>query len=179
MATGRSDYPNQVNNVLGFPFIFRGALDVRATAINEEMKMAASKALAGLAREKVPEIVINAYGGKDFSFGKNYIIPKPFDPRVLWYVAPAVAKAAIETGVAKHKIEDWNTYIEELKERLGLSKEVVRVMIHKAQENPRRVVYPEGEEEKIIRAAHVVSQENIARPVLLGNETNIKNTLCS
>lgn len=175
MATGRSDYPNQVNNVLGFPFIFRGALDVRATAINEEMKMAASKALAGLAKEKVPEIVINAYGGKDFSFGKEYIIPKPFDPRVLWYVAPAVAKAAIETGVAKHKIEDWNTYIEELKERLGLSKEVVRVMIHKAQENPRRVVYPEGEEEKIIRAAHVVRRENIAQPVLLGNEVNIKN----
>jgi malate dehydrogenase (oxaloacetate-decarboxylating)(NADP+) len=174
MATGRSDYPNQVNNVLGFPFIFRGALDVRATAINEEMKMAAAKALAALTREKVPEIVINAYGGKDFSFGKEYIIPKPFDPRVLWYVAPAVAKAAIETGVAKHKIEDWNTYIEELKERLGLSKEVVRVMIHKAQENPRRVVYPEGEEEKIIRAAHVVRRENIAQPVLLGNETNIK-----
>jgi malate dehydrogenase (oxaloacetate-decarboxylating)(NADP+) len=177
MATGRSDYPNQVNNVLGFPFIFRGALDVRATAINEQMKMAASKALASLAREKVPEIVINAYGGKDFSFGKDYIIPKPFDPRVLWYVAPAVAKAAIDTGVAKHKIEDWNTYIEELKERLGLSKEVVRVMIHKAQENPRRVVYPEGEEEKIIRAAHVVKCENIAQPVLLGNETNIKNMI--
>jgi malate dehydrogenase (oxaloacetate-decarboxylating)(NADP+) len=174
MATGRSDYPNQVNNVLGFPFIFRGALDVRATAINEEMKMAAVKALAFLAKEKVPEMVISAYGGKDFSFGKEYIIPKPFDPRVLWHVAPAVARAAIESGVAKQKITDWNAYIEELKERLGLSKEVVRVMIHKAQKNPLKVVYPEGEEEKIIRAAHIVKQENIAAPVLLGNETNIK-----
>jgi len=179
MATGRSDYPNQVNNVLGFPFIFRGALDVRATAINEEMKMAAVKALATLAKEKIPEIVINAYGGKDFSFGREYIIPKPFDPRVLWYVAPAVAKAAIETGVAKVKITDWNAYIEELKERLGLSKEVVRVMIHKAQKNPKRVVYPEGEEEKIIRAAHVVRSENIASPVLLGNEANIKKIIKS
>jgi malate dehydrogenase (oxaloacetate-decarboxylating)(NADP+) len=179
MATGRSDYPNQVNNVLGFPFIFRGALDVRASAINEEMKMAAVKALASLAREKVPEMVITAYGGKDFAFGRDYIIPKPFDPRVLWYVAPAVAKAAIDSGVAKIKITDWNAYTEELKERLGLSKEVVRVMIHKAQKNPRRVVYPEGEEEKIIRAAHVVRSENIAYPVLLGNEANIKKMVKS
>ena len=179
MATGRSDYPNQVNNVLGFPFIFRGALDVRATAINEEMKMAAVQALASLARKKVPEIVINAYGGKDFDFGKEYIIPKPFDPRVLWHVAPAVAKAAIESGVAKYKIEDWNAYIEELKERLGLSKEVIRVVIHKARKNPKRVVYPEGEEEKIIRAAHVARDENIVRPVLLGNETNIKKMIRS
>ena len=179
MATGRSDYPNQVNNVLGFPFIFRGALDVRATAINEEMKMAAVQALASLARKKVPEIVINAYGGKDFDFGKEYIIPKPFDPRVLWHVAPAVAKAAMESGVAKYKIEDWNAYIEELKERLGLSKEVIRVVIHKARKNPKRVVYPEGEEEKIIRAAHVARDENIVRPVLLGNETNIKKMIRS
>lgn len=177
MATGRSDYPNQVNNVLGFPFIFRGALDVRATAINEEMKMAAVKALAQLAREKVPEIVIKAYGGKDFSFGREYIIPKPFDPRVLWYVAPAVAKAAIESGVAKIKIDDWDKYIEELKERLGLSKEVIRVMIHKAKENPKRVVYPEGEEEKIIRAAHVARRDNIVYPILLGNEETIKKMI--
>ncbi len=134
MATGRSDYPNQVNNVLGFPFIFRGALDVRATAINEEMKMAAVKALALLAKQKVPEMVLNAYGGEDFSFGREYIIPKPFDPRVLWYVAPAVAKAAIETGVAKYVITDWEKYKDELKERLGLSKEVIRVMIQKAKE---------------------------------------------
>ncbi len=177
MATGRSDFPNQVNNVLGFPFIFRGALDVRATAINEEMKMAAVKALADLTKKKVPEMVINAYGGEDFSFGKEYIIPKPFDPRVLWNVAPAVAKAAIKTGVARKKIEDWVAYEEELKERLGLSKEVIRVMIHKAQKNPKKVVYPEGEEEKIIRAAHVCYSENIAKPVLLGNESKIKKMI--
>jgi malate dehydrogenase (oxaloacetate-decarboxylating)(NADP+) len=177
MATGRSDFPNQVNNVLGFPFIFRGALDVRATAINEEMKMAATKALAKLAREKVPEMVIQAYGGEDFSFGKEYIIPKPFDPRVLWYVAPAVAKAAIETGVAKITEVDWDKYEEELKERLGLSKEIIRVMIHKAQKQPKQVVFPEGEEEKIIRAAHIAFQDNIAKPILLGNETNIKNEI--
>jgi malate dehydrogenase (oxaloacetate-decarboxylating)(NADP+) len=177
MATGRSDYPNQVNNVLGFPFIFRGALDVRATAINEEMKMAAVRALADLAKEKVPEMVINAYGGEDFSFGKEYIIPKPFDPRVLWYVAPAVAKAAMKSGVARKNIENWNAYEEELKERLGLSKEVIRVMIHKAQKNPKKVVYPEGEEEKIIRAAHVCYTENIAKPILLGNESKIKKLI--
>ncbi len=177
MATGRSDFPNQVNNVLGFPFIFRGALDVRATAINEEMKMAATLALAKLAREKVPEMVIQAYGGEDFSFGKEYIIPKPFDPRVLWYVAPAVAKAAIESGVAKITEMDWDKYEEELKERLGLSKEIIRVMIHKAQKQPKKVVYPEGEEEQIIRAAHIAFQDNIAKPILLGNETNIKNEI--
>ena len=177
MATGRSDYPNQVNNVLGFPFIFRGALDVRATAINEEMKMAAVKALSGLAREKVPEMVFSAYGGTDFSFGRDYIIPKPFDPRVLWYVAPAVARAAMETGVAKQPITDWQAYREELKERLGLSKEVIRVMIHKAQKNPRKVVYPEGEEEQIIRAAHAVYNDNIAKPVLLGDEKKIKELI--
>ena len=177
MATGRSDYPNQVNNVLGFPFIFRGALDVRASAINEEMKMAAVKALAGLAKKKVPEMVLNAYGGEDFKFGKDYIIPKPFDPRVLWHVAPAVAKAAIDTGVARIQIEDWDAYEEQLKERLGLSKEIVRVAIHKAQKNPRRVVYPEGEEEKIIRAAHVSYTDNIAKPILLGNKTTIKNNI--
>jgi len=177
MATGRSDYPNQVNNVLGFPFIFRGALDVRATSITEEMKMAATKALASLAKEKVPEIVLNAYGGTEFSFGKEYIIPKPFDPRVLWYVAPAVARAAIEGGVAKKKIEDWQAYEEELKERMGFSKEVIRVMIHKAQKSPKTVVYPEGEEEKIIRAAHVVKSEKIASPVLLGNEKIIRGII--
>lgn len=177
MATGRSDFPNQVNNVLGFPFIFRGALDVRATAITEDMKMAATRALAQLAKEKVPEIVINAYGGTEFSFGREYIIPKPFDPRVLWYVAPAVARAAIEGGVAKKKIEDWQAYEEELKERLGFSKEVIRVMIHKAQKNPKKVVYPEGEEEKIIRAAQIVKSEHIALPVLLGNEKAIRTTI--
>ncbi|HDZ58555.1 MAG TPA: NADP-dependent malic enzyme [Ignavibacteriales bacterium] len=177
MATGRSDFPNQVNNVLGFPFIFRGALDVRATAINEEMKMAATRALASLAKEKIPEMVQKAYGGEEFSFGREYIIPKPFDPRVLWYVAPAVAKAAIETGVAKIKEVDWDEYKDQLKERLGLSKEVIRVMINKAQKNPVRVVYPEGEEEKIIRAAQVAKRDNIAYPILLGNEEIIKDEI--
>ena len=177
MATGRSDFPNQVNNVLGFPFIFRGALDVRATAINEEMKMAATMALSRLAREKVPEMVIKAYGGEDFEFGKTYIIPKPFDPRVLWYVAPAVAKAAIETGVAKITDVDWAVYEEELKERLGLSKEVIRVMVHKAQKSPARVVYPEGEEENVIRAANAVFNDGIAKPILIGNEAVIKKEI--
>lgn len=177
MATGRSDFPNQVNNVLGFPFIFRGALDVRATQINDEMKMAATLALARLAKEKVPEMVVKAYGGEEFEFGKDYIIPKPFDPRVLWYVAPAVAKAAIETGVAKVKEMDWVAYEEELKERLGLSKEIVRVMIHKAQKHPKKVVYPEGEEENIIRAAHAVYNDGIAQPILLGSEKVIKSEI--
>jgi len=177
MATGRSDYPNQVNNVLGFPFIFRGALDVRAKKINEEMKMAATRALAELAREKVPEVVINAYGGKEFSFGPEYIIPKPFDPRVLWYVAPAVAKAAMDTGVARLPITDWKTYKEELQERLGFSTEIARVMAHKAQKNPKKVVFPEGEEEKIIRAANSAVDENIASPILLGNENVIKTRI--
>jgi malate dehydrogenase (oxaloacetate-decarboxylating)(NADP+) len=177
MATGRSDFPNQVNNVLGFPFIFRGALDVRATAINDEMKMAATMALSKLAKEKVPEMVLRAYGGEDFTFGRDYIIPKPFDPRVLWYVAPAVAKAAIETGVAKIKEMDWQKYEERLKERLGLSKELIRVMIHKAQKKPVKVVYPEGEEEKIIRAAHVAFNDNMAYPILLGNEKIIKSEI--
>lgn len=177
MATGRSDYPNQVNNVLGFPFIFRGALDVRAKTINEAMKMAAAKALAKLAKDKVPEVVKNAYGGKDFSFGPEYIIPKPFDPRVLWNVAPAVARAAMETGVAGCPIKDWTVYEEELKERLGFSSEVIRVMIHKAQKSPKKIVYPEGEEEKIIRAANEVFVEEIGKPVLLGNTEAIRNKI--
>jgi malate dehydrogenase (oxaloacetate-decarboxylating)(NADP+) len=177
MATGRSDYPNQVNNVLGFPFIFRGALDVRATGINDEMKMAATLALARLAKEKVPEMVMKAYGGEEFEFGRNYIIPKPFDPRVLWYVAPAVARAAIETGVAKVKEMDWSAYEEKLKERLGLSKEIVRVMIHKARKQPKKIVYPEGEEENIIRAAHAVYSDGLAYPLLLGNEKLIKQEI--
>jgi len=177
MATGRSDYPNQVNNVLGFPFIFRGALDVRAKAINEEMKMAAVKALADLAREKVPEVVIQAYGGKEFSFGKEYIIPKPFDPRVLWKVAPAVAKAAIDSGVARHLIEDWTAYEDELKERLGYSQEIIRMMVHKAQKNPRKIAYSEGEEEKVIRAANIVHKEHIGISILLGDKEVIKNKI--
>lgn len=179
MATGRSDFPNQVNNVLGFPFIFRGALDVRATQINEKMKMAAVHALAELAREKVPESVINAYGGKEFSFGPEYIIPKPFDSRVLWRVAPAVAKAAIESGVARVKIDNWQEYEERLKERLGLSKEVIRVMIHKAQKAKKKVVYPEGEEEKIIRVAEAAARDGIAEPILIGDEKIITEKMKS
>ncbi|NOX67463.1 MAG: NADP-dependent malic enzyme [Chlorobi bacterium] len=173
MATGRSDYPNQVNNVLGFPFIFRGALDVKARAITEEMKMAAVHALADLAKEDVPDVVLKAYSGQDFEFGREYIIPKPFDPRVLWRVAPAVAKAAIESGVARTKIENWNEYEDQLKERLGFSQEIVRLMVHKAVENPKRVVYPEGEEERIIKAANTVAVEGIGSPILLGRKEKI------
>jgi len=173
MATGRSDFPNQVNNVLGFPFIFRGALDVRAKAINDEMKMAAVKALADLAKEKVPDAVIKAYGGKEFTYGREYIIPKPFDPRVLWKVAPAVAKAAIDTDVARFNIKDWKKYEDELKERLGYSQEIIRMMIYKAQKSPRKIVYTEGEEEKIIRAAKTVYSEKIGLPILIGNEKRI------
>ena len=173
MATGRSDYPNQVNNVLGFPFIFRGALDVRALAINEDMKMAAVKALADLAKETVPETVLHAYGDRDFSFGREYIIPKPFDPRVLWKVAPAVARAAMDSNVARHNIEDWEAYENELKERLGYSQEIIRMIINKARKNPKKIVYTEGDEEKIIRAANVVMSERIGSPVLLGNEESI------
>jgi len=177
MATGRSDYPNQVNNVLGFPFIFRGALDVRASAINEEMKMAAVRALAGLAKDKVPDAVIRAYGGTDFEFGKEYIIPKPFDARVLWKVAPAVAKAAMETGVSRIDITDWQKYEEQLQERLGYSQEILRMMIHKAQKNPKKIAYAEGEEEKIIRAANSALSENISIPVLIGNREIIENKI--
>jgi len=177
MATGRSDYPNQVNNVLGFPFIFRGALDVRAKSINEEMKMAAVKALADLAKEKVPEVVIRAYGGSDFSYGREYIIPKPFDPRVLWKVAPAIAKAAINTSVARRIIKDWIAYEDELRERLGYSQEIIRMMVHKAQKSPRKIAYIEGEEEKIIRAANVVHKDHIGIPILIGNKEVIRKKI--
>lgn len=177
MATGRSDYPNQINNVLGFPFIFRGALDVRATQINEEMKLAASYALAKLAKEDVPEIVKKAYGGKDIVFGRDYIVPKPFDPRVLTYVAPAVAKAAMETGVAKKPIENWEKYKEELLEHLGLSNEIIRRTIERAKGNPKRIVFPEGDQIKILKAAEILVEENIAHPILLGNEKEIKEII--
>lgn len=179
MATGRSDYPNQVNNVLGFPFIFRGALDVRASKINEEMKMAASRALSELAKEDVPDVVANAYGGMKMEYGPEYIIPKPFDPRVLWKVAPAVARAAMETGVAKEPITDWHAYEEELKERLGFSKEILRLMISKAQKNPKTIVYCEGEEDKIIKSAQIVATEHIGKPVLLGSEAVIKEKIAA
>lgn len=175
MATGRSDYPNQVNNVLGFPFIFRGALDVRATTINEKMKIAASHALANLAKEDVPDSVIRAYGGKRIEFGKNYIIPKPFDPRVLLWEAPAVAKAAMESGVALRPIKDMEKYIDSLEARLGKSNEVMRFFIHEAQHQPKTIVFPEGEEDHILRAVQIILDEKIAKPVILGSRTLIKN----
>ena len=168
MATGRSDYPNQVNNVLGFPFIFRGALDVHATTINEEMKLAATYALAALAKEDVPDSVCRAYGVERLKFGTDYIIPKPFDPRVLVWEAAAVAKAAMETGVAQNPV-DLADYREQLEKRLGKAHELMRIMIHKAQSNPKRVVFPEGDHEKILRACHVLLEEKIAVPVLLGH----------
>ena len=177
MATGRSDYPNQVNNVLGFPFIFRGALDVRARAINDEMKVAASLALAHLTKEDVPDSVIRAYGGKQIEFGREYIIPKPFDSRVLLWVAPAVAKAAMDSGVAGLPIKDFEVYRDALEARLGKSREVMRFFIHKAQVAPKRIVFPEGEEEKILRAAHIIVDENIAQPILLGSRTLIRQRI--
>jgi malate dehydrogenase (oxaloacetate-decarboxylating)(NADP+) len=173
IATGRSDYPNQVNNVLGFPFIFRGALDVRATAINDEMKLAATHALAALAREDVPDSVRRIYDDEDLAFGPRYIIPKPFDPRILIYEAAAVAKAAMETGVAQIQI-DLNEYRDQLERRLGKAHEVMRIMIHKAQHNPRPVVFPEGETSKILRAAQILVEEKIAVPILLGNDDRIR-----
>jgi len=172
MATGRSDYPNQVNNVLGFPFIFRGALDVRATAINDEMKLAATQALAELAQMDVPDSVRRAYGVESMEFGPEYIIPKPFDPRVLTHVAPAVARAAMETGVAQRQI-DLDAYRDELEKRLGKSQEVMRMVVHKAQRSPRRVVFPEGTQDKILRASQILVDEAVARPILIGNRERI------
>ena len=169
MATGRSDYPNQVNNVLGFPFIFRGALDVRASTINEEMKVAATRALAQLAREDVPESVLKAYGLTSLHFGREYLIPKPFDPRVLLWVAPAVAQAAMASGVARRPIGDLEAYRESLERILGPSRQVMQLITHKAQrQRARRIVFPEGEDETIVRAAHALVEAHIARPVLLG-----------
>jgi malate dehydrogenase (oxaloacetate-decarboxylating)(NADP+) len=173
MATGRSDYPNQVNNVLGFPFIFRGALDVRARAINDEMKLAATHALARLAKEDVPDSVRRAYGLEKLGFGRDYIIPKPFDPRVLIWEASAVARAAMETGVAQRKV-DIEEYKEELARRLGKSQEVMRAVISKAQQAPKRIVFSEGEEERILRAAQILIDEGIATPVLIGNSARIR-----
>ena len=176
MATGRSDYPNQVNNVLGFPFIFRGALDVRATAINGEMKIAAVHALADLAREDVPDAVLNAYGVARMAFGPTYIIPKPLDHRVLFRVASAVACVAMKTGVARLEI-DPDTYREVLERRLGRSREIVRTVINKARTSPRRIVFPEGCHEKILRACQILQDEDIARPVLLGPESDIRDQI--
>ncbi|MFT3676963.1 MAG: NADP-dependent malic enzyme [Chitinophagaceae bacterium] len=175
MATGRSDYPNQVNNVLGFPYIFRGALDVRATQINEAMKMAAVKALAEMTKTPVPDIVTLAYNEKTMSFGPHYIIPKPLDPRLLATVAPAVARAAMESGVAQFPITDWDAYVTDLNKRLGLDNQVMRVMGNKARRDPKRIVFAEADNVKILKAANIVFDEGIAYPILLGDETKIKN----
>lgn len=174
MATGRSDYPNQVNNVLGFPFIFRGALDVRARQINEAMKLAAVHALADLAKTPVPEIVNLAYNQKSISFGAEYIIPKPLDPRLLETVAPAVAKAAMESGVAKSSITDWAAYQLELNRRLGLDNQLMRVIGSKARGNPKRLVFAEADNLKILKVAQIVFEEGVAYPILLGDEKKIK-----
>lgn len=177
MATGRSDYPNQVNNVLGFPFIFRGALDVRATTINEEMKLAAVKALAQLAKEPVPDIVNVAYNEKSLHFGSTYIIPKPIDPRLLVTVSPAVAKAAIDSGVARKPITDWEAYEAELYNRLGSDDNILRFITNKAKQNPKRVVFAEAENIKVLKAAQIVKDEGIAIPILLGEERRIRQLI--
>jgi malate dehydrogenase (oxaloacetate-decarboxylating)(NADP+) len=176
IATGRSDYPNQINNVMGFPFIFRGALDVRARVINEEMKLAATKAIAELAREPVPYTVMKAYGTERIDFGRDYIVPRPFDPRLLLCVAPMVAKAAMESDVAQLKI-DLDQYKENLEARLGLGRKVMRVVINKAKKEPKRIVYPEGHHVAILKASEIIVDEGIAQPILLGNRDFIEATL--
>jgi malate dehydrogenase (oxaloacetate-decarboxylating)(NADP+) len=177
MATGRSDHPNQVNNVLGFPYIFRGALDVRATTINEEMKLAAVKAIASLAKETIPEEVIEAYGGKNISFGREQIIPKPLDPRLIYYVAPAVARAAMDSGVAQFPIQNWEEYENQLKSRLGLDNKLLRNITTKAQGNPKTVVFPEGDNIKILKAAQQAFEEGVAIPILLGRKQKIHDLM--
>ena len=177
MATGRSDYPNQVNNVLGFPFIFRGALDVRATAINEEMKLAAVKALAELAKEPVPDVVLIAYNEPDMSFGNKYIIPKPLDPRLITTVSPAVAKAAMDSGVAQHDITDWDAYRIELRKRMGLDNRFLRSLSLRAKQNPQRVVFSEADNPKILKAAHVAREEGSCIPILLGFEDHVRKSI--
>ena len=176
VATGRSDYPNQVNNVLGFPFIFRGALDARASEINEEMKVAAARALATLAREDVPDAVVKAYGDEPLQFGPDYIIPKPLDPRVLFEVAPAVAQAAIESGCARRDL-DAEDHRERLEARLGKSREMMRVVLNKAKSDPKRLVLAEGDDEKMVRAAYQLAEQHIAEPVLIGDRQTIWETM--
>ena len=177
MATGRSDHPNQVNNVLGFPYIFRGALDVRATKINEAMKLAAVKAIALLAKEPVPDVVNEAYEAKSISFGRTQIIPKPLDPRLIYWVAPAVAKAAMDSGVAKKPIKDWGKYESELMERLGLNNKLIRNLTDKAKRNPKKVVFAEADHYKILKAAEMALEEGIAIPILLGKRQKIQKII--
>jgi len=177
MATGRADFPNQVNNVLGFPFIFRGALDVRATAINEEMKLAATHAIAGLAKKAVPEEVNLAYNTRNLKFGKDYIIPKPMDRRLITEVSSAVAKAAIESGVARKTITDWDAYEEHLRLSIGADDRILRNIANKAKQSPKRVVFAEADNYKILKAAQIVREECIATPILLGNVSRIRNII--
>jgi len=176
-ATGRSDYPNQVNNVLGFPFIFRGALDVRATSINEEMKIAAVNAIAAMTKTDVPEVVNKAYRVENLHFGRDYIIPKPLDPRLIYHVAPAVAKAAMETGVAKTKIKDWEQYKEALKTRMGIEHRLIHEVRVKAQQNPKRLVFSEAASFKMLKAVQTIIHEKIANPVLLGDKAHIEQMI--
>ncbi|MBC6990998.1 NADP-dependent malic enzyme [Hymenobacter sp. BT491] len=176
MATGRSDHPNQVNNVLGFPYIFRGALDVRATEINEAMKLAAVKALAELAKDPVPDMVNKAYSDNTLAFGRNYLIPKPLDPRLITTISPAVAQAAIESGVARQVITDWAAYEDELRSRLGVNQKLMNRITSAAKSNPKRVVFAEGDNYKILKAAQILRDEGIAHPILLGNQEKI-NTI--
>src|SRR5690554_1819297 len=174
MATGRTDHPNQVNNVLGFPYIFRGALDVRATKINEAMKMAAVVALANLAKEHVPDLVNKAYGDKQISFGRTYLIPKPLDPRLITTLSPAVAKAAMESGVARKEIEDWDKYHIELQQRIGIDHKLMSRIISRARQNPKKIVFAEADNYKILKAAQIILDEGIAEPILLGRKDTIK-----
>ncbi|PWH84848.1 NADP-dependent malic enzyme [Brumimicrobium oceani] len=173
MATGRSDHPNQVNNVLGFPFIFRGALDVRAKSINEEMKLAAVYAIANLAKETVPEEVSEAYGERSISFGRDNFIPKPLDPRLIYHVAPAVARAAMDSGVARTPIKDWDAYDANLKRRLGIDNKLVRTITEKAERNPKRVVFAEADNYKILKAAQTAYEEGVVIPILLGRKEKV------
>jgi malate dehydrogenase (oxaloacetate-decarboxylating)(NADP+) len=173
LATGRSDHPNQVNNVLGFPYIFRGALDVRATEINEEMKLAAVHALADLAKEPVPDMVVKAYGADKLQFGREYLIPKPLDPRLITTVSPAVAKAAMASGMAKNPITDWEAYHHDLQKRIGIDQKLMSRIIDRAKKNPKRVVFAEATHHKILKAAQIIKDEGIAYPILLGNKTEI------
>ncbi|MDC8005806.1 NADP-dependent malic enzyme [Aureisphaera galaxeae] len=177
MATGRSDHPNQVNNVLGFPFIFRGALDVRATKINEEMKMAAVQALAALAKEPVPEQVNIAYSETKLAFGDDYIIPKPFDPRLIEKIPPAVAKAAMESGVATEPIKDWERYEEELRERMGSDNKITRLLMDRARTNPKKIVFAEADHLDVLKAAQIVHEEGVAIPILLGRKAVIEELM--
>lgn len=177
MATGRSDHPNQVNNVLGFPYIFRGALDVRATEINEEMKLAAVHALAQMAKEPVPDMVTKAYGTDKLQFGRDYLIPKPLDPRLITTIAPAVAKAAMDSGMAKNPIADWGAYHHELQKRIGIDQKLMSGIISRAKQSPKRVVFAEANHHKILKAAQILVDEGIAKPILLGNKKEIENLI--